>query len=206
MFRKTVVVAIAVGIVGVLALPISAAANWKHHNTSIQADTTIGLTGNLKFQGGLGGVECQVTSRVKLYTEWVLLQTTGTAETFVPHPTSDTTNCKGHGGLTFCQIHNLSPQMPNWWIHTVQTPASISVTTTTIHSQATGGFCPVTTISLTAGTVTLTPNQPNTAISATLAGALQAHLTTSSGTVDRETVTTTGTLSIESPNAHTYSI
>jgi hypothetical protein len=202
MLKKLTVLAVAIGAVAALALPASASAAWKHHSTPIATDQTVGFTGNVRFQGGLGGVECQITSR----TKFLAGQTTATAETFAPHPTSDTTNCRGLGGLAFCQIHNLQPQAPNWTAHTVQSPVSVTVTTTTIHSQATGGFCPVTTISLTAGTVTLTPNQANTVSSATESGNLQAHLTTTSGTVDTETVSTSGTLTIESPNAETYSI
>jgi hypothetical protein len=212
MLKKLTVLAMTVGAVAAFALPASASAAWKHHSTSIATDQTVGFTGNARFQGGLGGIECQITSQ----TKFLAGQTTGTAETFVAHPTSDTANCRGLGGLAFCQIHNLTPQQAaNWTIHTA-TATTVSVTTTTIHSQATGAFCPVTTISLTAGTATLTPEKknaegkfvanPDTVETATISGSLQADLTTSGGSVDTETVTISGDLLVESPNANTYSI
>jgi hypothetical protein len=217
MLKKLTVLAMAIGAVAALVLPATASAVWKHHATNISNDVQLGLTGNVRFQGGLGGIECQVTSRAKFLAG----QTTGTAETFVPHPTSDTTNCKGLGGLAFCQIHNLTPQAPNWTFHTsawqthgqqVQHAAAVVITTTTIHSQATGGFCPVNTISLHAGSVGLIPTNtngvvdPNTVVKLDLNGTLQATLTTTNSTVDTEIVETRGTVEIESPNSHTYSI
>jgi hypothetical protein len=202
MLKKMSVLAMAVGVVAAMVLPASASATWKHHATDIQTNTTIGVTGNVRFQGSIGGVECQVTSRVLFESG----TTTGKAETFVPHPTSDTTNCKGLGGLAPCQTHNVAPQAPNWTIHTVAGPA-ISVTTTDITSQLTGGvFCLVKAIKLTGGTVSFTPNQANTASSAQLSGQLQADIQTNSGAADQENVTVSGTLDIESPNAATYSI
>lgn len=210
MLRKSAVLALAVGMSAGLALPAPASAEWKHHSTPIQTDTTIGLTGNVRKQGGLGGYECQVTMRVKFLAS----QTTGIAETYVPDPVpqqvggpagTDTNRCKGLGGLAFCQLHNLTPQAPNWTFHTVQAPTSISLTTQNTTATATGGFCPVTHILTTPATITLTPNQPNTFSSMTLSGTLQAHLQTHSQ-VDTENVTVSGTLNVESPNANTYSL
>jgi hypothetical protein len=200
MLKKMTVLAMAVGALAAMVLPASASANWKHHNTNISEAAQIGLTGNVRFQGPIGGVECQITSRAKFNPG-----TTGVAETFVPHPTSDTTNCKGTGGLSPCQIHGVTPQAPNWVFHTTATSA-ISLTTTDITSTLTGGFCLVKHINLTGGTVTLTPNATNTISSATESGNLQAHIQTTSGAIDTQGVATSGTLTIESPNANTYSI
>jgi hypothetical protein len=203
MLKKLIVLAMVIGVVAGLALPASASAAWKHHATPLQQNAQVGLTGTVRFSGNLGGVECQITSRTNFLAE----QTTALVETFVAHPTSDTANCHGTGGLFKCQIHNLTPQFAaNWTAHTVQSPVSVSVTTTTIHSQATGAFCPVTTISLTAGSVTFTPDLAETVSQVSEAGNLQAHLTTTNGTVDTETVATSGTLTIEFPNAKTYSL
>lgn len=221
MLKKLSVLAMALGAVAAMVFPAAASAEWKHHNTPITESKTIGVTGNVRFQGGLGGVECQVTSRVRFDPG-----TTGVAETFVPHPTDDTTNCKGLGGLGPCQVHNVAPQAPNWTIHTVRQETKqvtnpgqaeekthqtfhdfITVTTTNITSQTTGGlFCLVKAINLTGGTTTFTPTQPNTIPSATLSGQLQAHLQTNGGATDQETVTVSGTLNVESPDANTYSI
>ncbi len=200
MWKKTIALVIAAGLAA-LVLPAASSANWKHHATDIQTDTVIGLTGNLRNQGSLGGVECQVTMRVKLSPG-----TTGLVETFVPHPTSDTTNCKGLGGLSPCQMHNLTPLAPNWTIHTASA-TTISLTTSDITYQLTGGiFCLVKHVVTTAGTLTLTPNQPNTISSFQVSGVLQADIQTNGGAVDKETVTMSGSLAIESPKANTYSL
>lgn len=202
MLKKMTVLAMAVGVVAAMALPASAAAQWKHHSTAIQTNTTIGVTGNARFQGGLGGVECQVTSRVKFVPG-----TTGVAETFVPDPTDATTNCKGLGGLSPCQIHNLTPQTEaNWPVHTNTSVMTVQVNQS-ITSQATGGiFCLVKHIELTQGSVTFTPNQPSTVSSAQLQGSLPVDIQTNNGTKHQENVTVSGSLSVESPNAATYSI
>jgi hypothetical protein len=214
MFKKITVLAMAVGAVAALALPASASANWQHNHQALQQGVTLGLTGNVRFQGALGGIECLVTSRATFNPG-----TTGVAETFVPdpagqpQPATETNRCKGLGGLAFCQIHNLTPQAPNWTIHTQssQTPQgdpkvthtnAAVVTTQTIHSQATGGFCPVNTISLHGGNVGVIPEPTDstTIDSVQLHGALQATLTTTNAVLDNEQVFVSGTLQIEDPN------
>ncbi|HEX5929342.1 MAG TPA: hypothetical protein VFY48_08110 [Solirubrobacterales bacterium] len=224
MLKKMTVLAMAVGVVAALALPASASATWKHGQTAIEKDEQLGLTGNARFQGGLGGVECQVTSKITFQAG----QTTGKVESFVPHPTSDTLNCKGLAGLAFCQIHDVTPfsgasllstQNP-WVLHTwaestggeppvIHQKDLIHVTSGNITSTLTGGFCPVKHIMLTGGTVVATPNQPNNVTSVQLSGTLLAHLQTNNhaeGQSHTENVTVSGTLTIEEPKAHTYSI
>jgi uncharacterized membrane protein len=236
MLKKMTVLAIAIGVVAAFALPVSASADWKHHETATQQNVTIGVTGKAKFQGGLGGVECQVTSKVTFQPG-----TTGLVETFVPHPTDTTTNCRGTGGLAFCQIHDVTPfgtSNPSallsttnpWTLHTgnyqttqlvvhQQQPKIITtlangtqhtdvivITTGEITSQATDGFCPVTHIRLTPGTVAGLPTPPKTIQTIALTGTLRGDLTTVSGPIDEEDVTVSGTLEIESPNGNTYSI
>jgi len=220
MLKKMTVLAMALGALAGFVLPVSASANWLHHQTPIATNQTLGLTGNVRFQGGLGGVECQITSEV----DFTANQTTGIATTFKPHPGTETENCKGTGGLAFCQIHNLTPQQPKWQIHTepwqtttregqttvkgAQDAKAITVTLggQTITSQATGGFCPVNHLSLTGATVGFIPNQPSTISSVSLNGILVAHQQTTGGTTHTEDVTVSGTLNIEEPKANTYSI
>ncbi len=207
MLRKIAVLVTVLLAVGALAVP-SVAAGWQHNHSLLTQNVQLGITGSMRFQGALGGIECQVTSRILFAAG-----TTGVVETFVPHPTSETANCKGLGGLAFCQIHNLTPQSAAFWtLHTqaFQTPQgakethenAVVVTTGLIHSQATGGFCPVKTISLTpAGGLGIVaePLESTTISSVQLAGALQGHLTTLSGVVDTEQVFIGGTLLIEDP-------
>ncbi len=202
MFRKTVALAMALGVVGAIGMPAAAGANWKHHAQEIQQSVNLGFTGQVRFQGGGGGVECQVT----VAAQFVANTTTGNIHLFLPEPTSDTANCKGLGGWAFCQIHDVKPTGFPWVFHTTQSPASSDVTHGEIHSTATGGFCPVKSITVTAGTVVVTPNQPNTVSSVQVSGGVSVHAVTNSGASDLENGLASGTLNIEAPNANTYSI
>jgi hypothetical protein len=199
MSKKSTVLALTISLAATLSLAATASASWKHHQTAIQENVQIGLTGQARFQGALGAIECQVTARTTFQPG-----TTGLVETFVAHPTSDTTNCKGSGGLAFCQFHDLTAQGLPWTLH-ASGETTISVTSGGITSQATGGFCPVKHVLVAAGTITATLNQANTISSGQLSGTLTTQLETTSGVKDSESVTTQGTLSIESPNAATYS-
>jgi hypothetical protein len=229
MLKKITVLAMAVGVVAALALPASAAADWEHHEVPIQTDVQLGLTGKVRFQGGLGGVECQITSRAK----FLAFQTTGTAETFAAHPTGDTANCVGLGGLAFCQIHNLTPQQTNnWTFHTAawQTVTQVHsngqttfgethqraavVTAQTLESQLTGGFCPVKKVVLHPNSVALTEEeQPTTTVgdgktvtNLDVNGTATATLETNSGALDQEETLVQGTVQVESPNQNTYDL
>lgn len=202
MLRRTTVLAIALGIVASLVVPGIASATWKHHMQAIQQNVTLGFTGQARFKGALGGLECQVTSRVKFLQG----QTTGEVETFVPDPTSATANCEGLEGLAFCEVHNVAPSGLNWLIHTRTGPDRAEVTFGNITAQTTGAFCPISHALVTAGIVSANPNQPNTVSSVSLVGAAQADLKTNNNEVHKESVVISGSLEIENPNKNTYSI
>ncbi len=204
MIKKIMVLAVAASAVAAVAVPASAPASWLHHGTPIQQDVQLGLTGQTRFQGALGGVECQVTSRLKLFAG----QTAGTVETYAFHPTNDTANCKGLGGLAFCQYHSVSPTGLPWTMHAVEDKGTPKTMTTgvTVTAQSTGGFCPMKHTALTSGSVLSTPNQANTVSSMQVSGNVQVDFQTTNGTVDKETMAVGGTSTIESPNANTYSI
>jgi hypothetical protein len=212
MLRKIAVLALAAGAVAALALPAGASASWKHHVTPIQNDVTLNLTGNTRFQGGLGGIECQLTPSLKFFAG----QTTGIVEHNTVHPVDETTNCKGLGGFAPCQIHNLTPQMNNNWLfHTVIVAGQpkIKVTTGDITYQMTGGiFCLVKHVKFTAPVepnhfITWLPNQPNTFTSFQEHGQVELDVQTNGGGVDKETITVSGTFELEqTAEQHTYSI
>jgi hypothetical protein len=231
MLKKITVLAMAVGVVAAFALPASASAAWKqNHQQPIPDNKTLGLTGTVAFHGKVGAVQCQITSTTTLFAN----QTTGQADTFQIHPAgpeAETKNCKGLGGLAFCQIHNITPQVPNWQVHTeawqttqlvnhangtqttvagVQdaTAATVTLGGQVITSQATGGFCPLQHISLTGATVgfTCTPTNCTNVTALDLNGVLLAHFTTPGGVQHTEDVQVTGELQIEAPNSGVYSI
>lgn len=129
MLKKITVLAVAAGVVAAFVLPTSASATWKDHKTAIGTNVQLGLTGNARFQGTLGGVECQVTSKVKFLAN----QTTGNVESFIVDPPgaeTETSNCKGLGGLAFCKIHNVTPYS------TVQHLPSGQITEVPLSTQA----------------------------------------------------------------------
>jgi hypothetical protein len=196
MLKRMTVLAMAVGMLAALALPSAASAAWGHNGADITQDVDVELTGQARFQSQLGGVECQVKSTVTFFAG----QTTGAADTFVPEPTSDTTNCKGLGGLAFCQIHGVSPTQLPWTIHTAGAD-TISVTSGEIHSSATGGFCPVSSLTITSGTVTAQVDNPTAVSTATLSGTLVTHV---GGSAQNSTIS--GTLHVVGGNAGTYEI
>jgi hypothetical protein len=215
MSKKTMILAL-VGALGVMFIPDSAGASWKHHDTSIVQNVQLGLTGNVRFQTELGTVECQVTSRAKFLAG----QTTGTVETFVPHPTDTTANCRGLGGLAFCQYHNLTPQAPNWTIHTaayqttqLQTTgtgephlSSVVETIQDIAAETTGGFCPWKQVKITAGTVGWVPRQAATVSTVDLNGTLVVDIEHLGGETTKTHALVSGALQIEAPNQGTYSV
>jgi len=214
MSKKITVLAMALGVVAAMALPASASAAWKHtnHVTPIAQNVQLGLTSttNVAFQShaGGGGLNCQVTSTV----DFTAGTTTGLITTFKPHPTSDTTNCKGEGLLAGCQVHNLTPtglapHGTGWVIHTTGTAAAptIQITSGAIDSQITGAFCPGGTVQVTPGTVTATPTPASgiTVTGVTLSGTIPVH---GSAIPADPAATVKGVLSVESPNSGTYSI
>lgn len=189
------------GLVLVLAVPATASAQWTDNTIAVQEPQQIGFTGtNLKFNGKLGGVECQTTSKVQ-FTKG----TTGHVESFVPHPGQATENCKGTGGLGPCQVHDVTALATPWTLHTNTT--NISITTGTITSTQTGGiFCLVKHVALSPGTVTATVDDPHKVSTAQLSGSLTAQLETNGGAKHQETVNVEGLLHVEAPNAGTYGI
>ncbi len=226
MFKKMTVLAMAVGVLAAMVLPASASALWVQNHEPLSADKTLGLTGNVRFQGGLGGIQCQITSTV----DFLKGQTNGTATTFDAHPGDETQNCQGTGGLIGCQIHNLTPQQGLTWAVTTEAFKTVTKIEGTfpnqktvlgaehtkaavvhigaITSTATGGFCPVNHIELTAGTIGIAEEgagaDGTTITNVEVNGALDAHLRTVSGVVHHEEVLATGTLTVESPDAGIY--
>jgi hypothetical protein len=236
MLKKMTVLAMAVGVLAALALPASASAAWRHHQTAIQQDVQLGLTGQARFQGENGGIECQVTSKVKFLSG----QTTGNVETFVPHPTDATTNCKGLGALAFCQIHDVTPfgtinqsallsTTNPWTLHTANYQTTQLVVDQDANKQITtlaNGSQHANVIVVTSGNITSQPTGafcPASHVNLT-AGTVAA-IPNEPETIDsvsltgtlrghltigpnvvQEDVTVSGSLDIESPNSNTYSI
>jgi hypothetical protein len=207
MFKKTMVLAMALGVVAAFALPATASATWKHHGTAIQQDVQFGLTGNFGTTSQVGGVQCQITANVQLTAG----TTTGHVQTFAPHPTSPTANCVGKGPTAFCQFHTVEPTGLPWSLHTTGTVSNptIQLTHGDIHMQMTGGFCPYKFITKTAASWVLTPNPANgnTVTSFSLTGSGESHYYNEPGgpqtTAPEQT---TGSWSVEAPNSGTYSI
>jgi hypothetical protein len=210
MLKKMAMAAMALGVVAAMALPGTASAAWKHHDTAIQNDAHIGLTGQVGFQSGLGGIACQITSTVTFFAG----QTTGAADTFDPHPTNATTDCVGSGGLSQCQVETVQPTNLAWTLHTTGTAQAptIQLTFGDIHFDLIKKnlFCPYEHSTWTAGSLILTPTPANgnTVTSFSVSGSTQAHLYSDTANPQGTTaaLTLSGTLNVEAPNIGTYSI
>ncbi|HEX5929593.1 MAG TPA: hypothetical protein VFY48_09385 [Solirubrobacterales bacterium] len=200
MSKKITVLAVALAALAAFALPTPAAASWKHHNTAIAADVQLKLLGQARFQGESGGLECQAEAPITLEAG----TTTATVGSFFP--AAETTSCKGLGGLAFCQYHEVvSTELP-WAAHTRESPVRVEITQKAVHGNLTGGFCPIKQFTVTAGVLTATPNQANTLSSLQLSSQADVHLQANGGTVSTELTTISGTMTVQSPNANTYSI
>lgn len=222
MFRKMMVLAMALGVAAALALPASGSASWKHHATPIQQDVQLGLTGKVRFKAPSLGIECQITSSVRFSPG-----TTATAETFDVHPQDETVDCKVETPAQ-CQLHNLTPQAPNWVVHTTpfQTILAVHsngqttfgtqnlnaavVTVGTLEGQLTGSiFCVFKKIVLhpnIAGLVEAGGADGSTVTNLDVNGSAQATIETSSGATHTEETLIQGTLQVEAPNQNTYSL
>jgi hypothetical protein len=210
MLKKMTVPAMALGVVAAMLVPGTASAAWKHHNTAIQQDVQIGLTGTAGFQSESGGISCQVPSQVKFLAG----QTTALRETVVPHPTSATTNCTTSGGLAQCEVEQVQPTNLNWTLHTTGTAQAPTIQETfgDIHTEIRKKniFCLFFHITITGGSKSWqpTPTSGNTVTTFHVTGNTQAHTYTNTEQQQGATpaVTFNETLDVESPNSGTYSI
>jgi hypothetical protein len=206
MLKKTMMLVMAAAVVAAFAVPATASAGlWKHHATNIQQNQQITLTGNAKFDSGaIGNIECQTTSQLTATAG----TTTGTVTQFTPDldeaNSTVTTKCKAGGFLAGCQVHSAVPSGLPWTVH--NNTKTVAITNGDITVGFTGGFCPGDTATVTASTVTATPNQPKTVSSFTLSGQVQVHILKGGVTQATSTATVSGTQNILAPNAATYSL
>ncbi|HEX5928824.1 MAG TPA: hypothetical protein VFY48_05470 [Solirubrobacterales bacterium] len=195
---------IAAAVLGVLAVVILAPAalgnNWKHHGEEITQNKQITMTGQVKVQGQLGSVECQVTAQMSLLSG----TTTAVMTKFEPDldeaGSTVTQKCKTGGGLAFCQIHAVQPVALPWQAHNLTNEVRLLPQLT--HVSMTGGFCAAKTATITEGTVLSTPNQPKTFSSFTLGGCARLDV----NGMEDPCSPVTGTLNVLAPNAATYSL
>lgn len=189
MFKK-LLIPIAV-LVAFGMLPSSAAANWQFEEVPISGDT-FELHGQTRHQGGLGGIECTVNVHVVLEAGTTTAKADQFGLTGLP-----TEKCKGLGGFVFCQIHEAAYSALPLTVHITETnPPVLTITTGDVQYTTTGGFCPISKVTLTGGTVTATPDNVNAMKTVELSGSLTSHITTGGSTVDQESVTISGSLKV----------
>jgi hypothetical protein len=207
MLKKTIALAIAVGAIAT-CWTATAAASWSHQG-AIQENVTLtigalDLKGNVRFQGKLGGIECQIVADVLLEPG-----TTGSLNSLEPNPAesgTSTSRCNGLGGLASCSIHQFDPTGLPWTVHEASA-TTIALTTWNFHTSLTGGiFCLVKQAQLTASSLTWTPDNPSAMSKISLSGNPQVVLQTNGGAADKEVSTVSGQLEILSPATGTYAI
>ncbi len=199
MFKKTIVLAMAVGTVAAFASPTSASAVWGHKSTAIQQSATIGLTGTLKFTSESGGVvECQVTYGIVLEPG-----STGKVESLgLDNKGTATDKCKTGGNLSKCQVHEFQPTELPWTVH-LSSFDTIRIEAGEIHVSITGSECPITKFTTTPGSVFATTSTPHViGGTLTLSGNLQQDVFAGG----KAAVTVGGSLTVEAPNSGTYEL
>jgi hypothetical protein len=146
-----------------LGVPAGASAQWTDNHATLAANAAFQLTGQWKFQGEVGSVECQVTSAGQLTSG----TTTGNLQSFAVDQANGKTvaeNCTIGGGLVIVGCTTVSSVTSAgfpWGIH-LQSTQTIDITTGTMQNHLNGGmFCPKT-LQLTPGTVVLHMEQQDT--------------------------------------------
>lgn len=193
MFKKAMMLAVAAAALVAFAIPATASANWQHNHAELGQNANIEVTGQSKFQGEVGNVECQTVAAVQLLAPG----TTANVNSFVVDVTGSETvtdNCQVGGGLASLgctDVASVTTEGTPWTAHAISS-TTVSVTTGTIQNHLHGGiFCPKTQ-QLTPGTVHITTTTDGTWTQGQLSGELQVH---SSGVTQQVTVTGTGAVS-----------
>lgn len=175
MFRRAGIFA-AVVAVAALALPATASATWQHHNTQLQQNSLIELTGQFKYQGQVGNIECQVVVPAQL----IAGTTTANISAFdvdIQGSETVTDNCQVGGGLAnlgCTDVKAVTDEGLPWVAHATSTQ-TIAITTGIIQTDLHGGiFCPKV-LQNTGGTLHLTMSTANTWVAGQLSGELLVH-------------------------------
>lgn len=186
MLKKAMMLAVAAAALTALVIPAAASAQWQHHtqdaNTqvhAIQVDKTIQVTGQSRFQGEIGAVECQTDAHAELLAGQTTVTVTQFGVDLTEAGSTVTSKCfvdatlEGFGCTDVSSV-TVEIGSGNHWIGHATTPTTIDVTTKTIQNHLHGGiFCPKT-IQLTPGTVGITLSS-HTLETGQLHGQLQAH-------------------------------
>lgn len=202
MFKKIMVLAMALGAMAAFLLPVAALANWQEKGAKLEVSKTIALKGQVNVTTSAGGVQCELTPTVEF-----LPGTTGFIETFQTEgQTLTTEKCKGSGGLSFCQVHNLEPTgLPyntaqgtgGWKLHTHAATQTIEIMNGLIHAELVGFACPFNQVTVTPGTIIATPNNVAEVSSVTQSGNLQVDFKNAKGEETQIAAQVSGTLNVE---------
>jgi hypothetical protein len=176
-----------------LGVPAGAGAEWTDHNQPLASNVNAQGTGQLKYQGSAGSVECQMVFAAQL-TQGTTTAHISSYEVDVTGTESVTDNCSVGGGtvaLGCTDVEFVTTAGLPWIAHATSTQ-TIAVTTGTIQFHLEGGFfCPKTK-QFTPGTMHITLTTQSTWSQGQLSGGLQADPSIGSS----ETMTASGTVSI----------
>jgi hypothetical protein len=171
MLKKIIVLS---ALASALAIPAPAFATWTKDHQAIHSDAVAQITGEAKFEGEVGWVECQTVATLQLLAE----TTTATLQTEIDVQGLETvtSNCSVGGvlpqvGCTDVKSETLSG-LP-WTVHAVSTQTLATTTAlTTLHLHG-GIFCPKQLL-ITPGTTHTTTSTSNTWTTGQLSGTLQS--------------------------------
>jgi len=149
MFKKLMLLTMAVGALVAFAVPASAsAAQWLDNGEPFSGDRTIELEGHAEFTKGANGVTCNQAK----FTMTMQGETDeGSVTAF--SVTNPTTECVGKGELAPCPPEQPDPENLPW---PVTVNANQTITVKHIQFKATFLFCPA--VQVAEGEMTLVPD------------------------------------------------
>jgi hypothetical protein len=176
MIKKTMLMAGLAMAATALTWPAGASATW--------GEKTVAITGPFGLHSNIGGFTCNETH----WTLTMTADTTGHVTSF--SVTNPTTQCTGHGGLAFCQLHSAAPSNLSWPIDKVG--HDVTITNTTIQTTNTGAFCPYHEYRLE-GSMTLSPVAGSNPAAVTTMTFNGGTIVTKNGTNPSEVISNAGT-------------
>ena len=156
--RKTMMLALAAAAVTAFAVPAVASAGWLHSGVELKKGEhgTLSAVGSAKFEGELGGAECETIGQATFEGG----TTTGKITQFEPNGTA-TAKCKSLGLLPVfgcTKVEAVANTGLPWTAHRVNGASKVQVTTGIIHLtllKNDGQHCVIPQITLNPGNVTI---------------------------------------------------
>lgn len=202
--KRAIALVLTAAAVTALGLPTAASAEeWTDEGVAIQQNETVLHTGNWQISGGLAGtIQCQLT------VEFTMIAGTGLGEVKKYEVDLDQTGqvtqkCATAGTTAFCQIHKMEALNLPWLIEIKEGGKHWHITSKGWSTSLTGAFCPTSSIVVTEGTVTGTPDSPSGVSSYEMSGTVPADI---NGSQTPTELTVGGGMNVLEPDTGTFGL